>query len=76
MGASFFILADCIEAMKSYLSSGHPVVTLAYQRYSRQHLDSRKYANQRHTIYLCAGCSRNWDIAPQVQGNPVAALGC
>ena len=33
------VLADCIEAMKSCLSSSHPLVVLACERCSRQYLD-------------------------------------
>ena len=70
------ILIGCIEAIKIYLSSGHPVIALACKRYSRKHLDYREYANLRHTTHFCAGCGRNWYITLQVQGNPLAALGC
>ena len=51
------VLTDCMEAMKTALSSGHQVVALACKRCSRQYLDHGEYANWRHTIYLCANCS-------------------
>ena len=74
--APHLVLTGCIEAMKTALSSGHHVVALAYKRCIRKHLDHGVYANQSHTTYLCAGCGHKWDITPQVQGNPLAALGC
>ena len=70
------VLTDCMGAIKTALSSGHPVVALACKRCSRQHLDHGEYANQRHTTHLCAGFGHKWDVTPQVQGNPLAALGC
>ena len=39
------VLTGYIEAMKTALSSGRPVVVLACKRYSKQHLDHREYAN-------------------------------
>ena len=38
------VLTGCIEAMKTALSSGNPVVILTCKRCSRQHLDDEKYA--------------------------------
>ena len=70
------VLTGCIEAMKIALSSGHPVVALACKRCSRQYLDHGEYANWRHTTHLYAGCGHKWDVTPQVQGNPLAVLGC
>ena len=70
------VLTDCIEATKSPLSSGHPVVALAFKTCSRQHLDLEEYAQQRHTIHLCAGCGHKRDVALQVQAKPLAAVGC
>ena len=43
------VLADCVEAMKTSLSSDHPVVALAYKGCSRQHLDHEEYAYWMHT---------------------------
>ena len=74
--APHLVLAGCIEAMKTALSSYHTMVALAYKRCSRQHLDSVYYAYQRHNTHLCAGYGHRWDVAPQVQGNPLTALGC
>ena len=36
------VLTGCIEAIKTALSSAHPVVAL---RFSRQYLDHREYDN-------------------------------
>ena len=74
--APHLFLAGCIEVFKTELFSGRPMDALACKRCSKQHLDSGKYANQRHTIHFCAGCGYNWDVTLQVQGNPLAALGC
>ena len=60
------VLTDSIEAIKTALFSGHPVVALACKRCSRQQLDHGKYANWRHATHLCAGCGYKWDAAPQV----------
>ena len=72
----YLVLAGCIKVMKTVLLSGRPVVALACKRCSRQYLDSGEYANWRHTTPLCIGCSHKRDVASQVQGNPLAALGC
>ena len=57
-------LSGCIDSINTALSSGCPVVGLACKRYSRQHLDSGEYANQRHTTHLCAGCGHKLDVSP------------
>ena len=69
-------LTGCIEIMKIGLSSGHLVMALAFKRCSRQQVDHEEYRNQRHTTHLYTGCSHKWDFTSQVQGNPLAALGC
>ena len=74
--APHLVLIDCIEAIKTALSSGHPVVALDCKRCSRQHLTMESMPTRRHTIHLCAGCGHKWDVTPQVQGNPLAALRC
>ena len=70
------ILTGGIEVMKTSLYYNHPVVALACKRCSRQYLDHGEYANQMRTTYLCDGCSQKWDVARQVQDNPLAALSC
>ena len=68
-------LTDCVEAIKSSLSSGNPMVALACRRCSRQYLDLVDYSNQRDSTHLCIGCDHKLDVAQQIQGNPLAALG-
>ena len=70
------VLTGCIKVMKTALSSGHLVVALAFKRCSSQHLDHGEYANLRYNTNFSAGHGKKWDITPQVQGNPLAALGC
>ena len=74
--APHLVLTDCMEAMKTAMSSGRPVVALAYKRCGRQHLEHGEYANWRHNTHLRAGCSHKWDVAPQVQCNPLSVLRC
>ena len=74
--ARYLVLTGCIEAMKTALSSGSEVVTLACKRCSRQYLDHGECANLRHAVHLYAGCGHNWDVEPQVQVNSVVALEC
>ena len=74
MVASHLVLTDSIEVVKTALSSGRPVVALAYKKCSRQKLDHREYANWRLAIDLCAACGFKWDVTPQVQANPLFAL--
>ena len=42
--APYFILTNCIEAIKSSLSSSHPVVALACKMCNKQYLDLEDYA--------------------------------
>ena len=63
MVAPHLVLTDYIEAMKSALSSSHPVVAMACKKFSRQHLDHREYANWKHITHLSAGCGYKSDIA-------------
>ena len=56
MVVSHLILAGCIEAMKTGLSTVYTVVALDCKRYSKQYLDHRKYVNWKHTTHLGACC--------------------
>ena len=60
------VLTGYIEAMKTALYSGHPVVALACKMCSKQDLDHGEYVNGRHTTHLNAGCNHKWVVAPQV----------
>ena len=62
--APHLVLTGCIEAMKTALTFGHPVVALACNRYSRQHWDHKQYTNLRHATHLHASCGDKWDVAP------------
>ena len=64
--APHLVLAGFIEAMKTALSSGRPVVALDCKRCSSQYLSHGWYANWRHATHLCAGYGHKWDVAPQV----------
>ena len=66
MVAPHLVLTGHIEVMKTALSSGFPVASLACKSYSRQYLDHKKYANWRHTIHLCAGCGYKWDVTSEI----------
>ena len=74
MVAPQFVLAECIVAIKSSLTSGYPVVALACKRCSKQYSNFGENAKWRHTIDLYAGCGHKWDLASQVQNSHSAAL--
>ena len=76
MAEPHLVLTGCIEAMKTALFYSYLVVAVAYKRYNRQYLDHGEYTTQRHTTHLYPGCGYKWDVTPQVQDNPLAALGC
>ena len=51
--APHLVLTGCIEAMKTALSSGHPVVALACKRCSRQHLDQSRVCQLEGILHTC-----------------------
>ena len=52
MVAYHLVLVGCIEAIKTTLPSGCPVVSLACKGFSRQHLDMERMA-AKGILYTC-----------------------
>ena len=58
------------------LAAGHTLTAMHCYTCTVMHLDKDAYAIHKHVVQLCKQCNARFKIAPAVQGNPFAALGC